>query len=161
MGFWYIQFVRMVTTSTSIQGIFPHQRSVFIRGTHQLIPELFLCYMPCLINIKFEAWTIFSFQKSSCRRCTQKKSKTMEHGVCQQEIHGITNLLFKEDYTKDRKKMITWEGRQRLLFWRGGWVSLLVLWRSVCMTLIRFIFVYGGWEVGVEHQWKLYLWKGN
>ena len=82
---------------------------------------------------------IFIPEKFLWEAYSETKSKTMLHGVFQQKGRELPNLFVKLDYSKDRKNLISWGWRQRLPCWRGV-LSFLILWRSVCMTLIRLIF---------------------
>ena len=91
----------------------------------------------------------------------EKKSKTMVQRVLQKKVCGLTNFVLQEDYTEYRKKYYKMRGKTKAAVLDGGSECPDVVTLSVYDTKPINFFVYGGWEVGVEHQRKGDLWQGK
>ena len=62
---------------------------------------------------------IFVSEKLLWAAYSDTKSKTIVHIFFQQRFYLIHNFVVKEDYTKDRKNLISWGGDKVCCVWGG------------------------------------------
>ena len=116
-----------------------HQRSGFIRDTHQLTPKFFCVICLSWLIIYLRCGQYSHFVNVLVGSILRKKSKTMVHGIFWKKGRGLPNFIVQEDYKKDRKSDIM-RGETKAAVLEGGVLCTFIFWRSFCMTLIGFIF---------------------